>query len=90
MDVTAATPQTPRPATNTRLIGDLAIGIAGTIHVGMALFGNLYSPLFGAVLILLAGYRLLAPRCSRRGGRGTRNHAPPSVEFQPELPAVRR
>jgi len=50
-----------------KAICDIAIGIAGTVHVGMVLFGNLYSPLFGAVWILLAGYRLLEPRRSKRG-----------------------
>jgi hypothetical protein len=62
-------PSVPNPATGraAKAIFDLAIGIAGTVHVGMVLFGNLYSPLFGVVLILLAGYRLLQPRNSKRG-----------------------
>jgi len=76
MTVTVPAPA-PRPpagpanasphSTNKRGIWDLAIGIAGLIYLGMVLFVNLYSPVFGFVLIVLAGHEMLEPRCRRRG-----------------------
>jgi len=52
--------------TNTRAIWHLAIGIAGLIYLGVVLFADLYSPVFGVVLIVLAGYEVLGPHCRRR------------------------
>ncbi len=56
------------PVTNKRAIWDCAIGIAVLIYLGVVLCVNLYSPLFGLVLIVLAAYEILEPRCGKRGG----------------------
>ena len=48
-------------STNKRAIWDLAIGIAGLVYLGMVLFVDVYSPLFGLVVIVLAGYEVLRP-----------------------------
>jgi len=48
-------------STNKRAIWDLAIGIAGLVYLGMVLFVDVYSPLFGLVVIVLAGYEVLGP-----------------------------
>jgi hypothetical protein len=52
--------------TNKRAIWDLAIGLAGLVYLGVVLIDNLYSPLFGLVLIGLAAYEILEPHCSKR------------------------
>jgi len=44
---------------------DWAIWIAGAVYLAMVLFLNLYSPAFGVVLIVLAGYEVVEPRCRR-------------------------
>ena len=48
------------------VLWDLAIWIAGLIYLGMVLFLNLYSPLFGLTLIVLAVYQVLEPRHTNR------------------------
>jgi len=48
-------------STNKRAIWDLAIGVAGLVYLGMVLFVDVYSPVFGVVVILLAGYEVLGP-----------------------------
>ena len=44
---------------------DWAIWIAGAVYLAMVLFLNLYSPAFGVVLIILAGYEVIEPRFRR-------------------------
>jgi hypothetical protein len=63
-----AEPHGPRK----RAIWDLAIGVAGLAYLGVVLFVGYYSPIFGAVWIVLAGYEVLEPRFrgrSRSSGR---------------------
>lgn len=50
-----------------RALWDLAIGIAGLIYLGVVLFGDLYSPAFGLVVIVLAAYEVFEPHFGRRG-----------------------
>jgi hypothetical protein len=50
-----------------RAFWDLTIGGAGLVYLVLVLFVDLDSPIFGLLLIVLAGYELLAPRCHRRG-----------------------
>ena len=45
-----------------RAFWDFAICGAGLVYIALVLFVNLYSPLFGLVLIGLAGYELLTRR----------------------------
>jgi hypothetical protein len=52
---------------NKRAFWDLAIGSAGLIYVALVLFINLDSPLFGVLVIVLAGHELLRPQGPRRG-----------------------
>jgi hypothetical protein len=59
----------PSHLTSRRAIWDLAIGIAGLIYLVMVLFVDVYSPVFGVMLIVLAGYEVLEPRCGKRDGR---------------------
>ncbi len=54
-------------STGTRGIWELAIGVVGLIYLGLVLFVNLYSPVFGFVLIVLAGHEIMEPRCGKRG-----------------------
>lgn len=56
----------PPRSTNKRILWHLAIGIAGLIYLGVVLFADLYSPVFGVVLIVLAAYEVLGPHCKRR------------------------
>jgi len=53
---------------NKSAIRDLVIGIAGLCYLGVVLFMNLYSPAFGLILIVLAAYEILEPRCGKRDG----------------------
>jgi hypothetical protein len=48
------------------MIWDLAIWSAGLVYLALVLFVNVDSPVFGLVLIILAGYELLRPRRRRR------------------------
>jgi len=62
---------------NKRAVWDLAVGAAGLIYLGVVLFLDLYSPVFGLVLIVLAGYEILEPRwCKRRSFRRRRQEPP--------------
>jgi hypothetical protein len=54
--------------TSKRAIWDCAIGLAALIYLGAVLCVNLYSPEFGLILIVLAAYEILEPRCGQRGG----------------------
>lgn len=63
-----APPRPPSHRTNKRAIWDLAIGIAGLVYLVMVLFVDYYSPVFGVVLVVLAAYEVLEPRCGKRGG----------------------
>ena len=54
--------------TNKRAIWDLAIGIAGLVYLVMVLFVDYYSPAFGVVLVVLAAYEVVEPRCGKRDG----------------------
>ena len=47
--------------TGKRAIWDLAIVIAGLIYLVMVLFVDVYSPVFGLVVIVLAGYEVIGP-----------------------------
>jgi fatty acid desaturase len=49
-----------------RAFWDLTICGAGLIYLILVLFMNLSSPLFGFVLIMLAGYELFRPDGHRR------------------------
>ena len=55
-------PRNPRK----RALWTWAIGISGLIYLAMVLFLDLYSPVFGAVLIVLAGYEVIEARFRRR------------------------
>lgn len=55
----------PSQSTNKRAMWDWAIWIAGAVYLAMVLFLNLYSPAFGVVLIILAGYEVIEPRFRR-------------------------
>jgi hypothetical protein len=54
--------------TNKRIIWDCVIGIAVLIYLSVVLCVNLYSPAFGLILIVLAAYEILEPRCGKRSG----------------------
>jgi hypothetical protein len=53
---------------NKRIIWDCVIGIAVLIYLSVVLCVNLYSPAFGLILIVLAAYEILEPRCGKRSG----------------------
>jgi hypothetical protein len=60
------------------MIWDLTIWCAGLVYLVLVLFVNLDSPLFGLLLIVVAGYQLLEPhrhKCGRRytNGRGAQS-----------------
>jgi hypothetical protein len=63
----ALPPHRSSRTTSKRAIWGLAIGIAGLIYLVMVLFIDYYSPLFGLVLIVLAAYEVVEPRCAKRG-----------------------
>jgi len=52
--------------TNKRVLWDMAVGLAGVVYLTIVLFDNLYSPLFGLLLIGLAAYEILEPHCAKR------------------------
>jgi hypothetical protein len=56
---------TPRPAG----IWDLAIALGGLVYLGIVLFTDWTSPLFGMTLIVPAGYQLFAHHSRERQGR---------------------
>ncbi len=55
---------TPRHASS-QGISDLAIGLAGLLYLGIVLFADWTSPLFGMTVIALAGYKLFAHHCGK-------------------------
>ena len=52
-----------------RACWDLTIWGAGLVYMALVLFVNLDSPLFGLLLIVVAGYELLEPHSRKRGRR---------------------
>jgi len=64
LNARAANAATRRPGQ--RAIWDLAIGVAGLAYLAVVLFLGYYSPIFGVVLIVLAGYEVLEPHFRRR------------------------
>ena len=52
-----------------RTFWDLTIWGAGVVYLALVLIANLSSPLFGLLLIVLAGYELLEPRRHKRRRR---------------------
>ena len=52
-----------------RAFWDLTIWGAGLVYLALVLFGNLDSPVFGLLLIVVAGYQLLEPNNPKRSRR---------------------
>jgi hypothetical protein len=48
-----------------RAVWDLTICAAGLVYLALVLFLNLDSPLFGLLLIVVAGYELIEPHRHR-------------------------
>jgi hypothetical protein len=63
----AGSPQAAPHGGSKRGMWGLAIGLAGLLHLGITLFADWTSPLFGMTLIALAGYELFVHHGKRQG-----------------------
>ena len=59
-------PDAASHGTGQRGVWDLAIALGGLVYLGIALFTDWTSPLFGMTLIVLAGYQLFAHHSGER------------------------
>jgi len=74
----------PPISTSGRALWDWAIAIAGLIYLARVFDGTFYSQTLGVVLVVLAAYEIIEPRCRRRGTRRF------GVEVTPHCQGTRR